>query len=104
MKRIWLLLVIITIIVAVGLAYSFSYKGETLVKQGVLVNVELSGEVSMVLTFADGMIITVKESNTEDALEMIDYLNNWIGEEMVLEYTYHSDINGWEIDSVSYPT
>lgn len=102
MKKIWLVIVLL-IVAVVALTSCIEYQGETFTKQGVLVNVALSGESSMVLTFADGVIITVEESNNEDALEMIDYLNAWVytGEEMVLEYTYWSDIDGYEIDSVS---
>ena len=103
MKKVWLIIIAVAVIIAGGLLCSVDQKGETCVKQGILINVVLSGESSMVLTFNDGEIITVEESNNEDALEMIFYLDGWVstGEEMILEYTYHSDIDGYEIDSVS---
>ena len=102
MKRIWLVIILLLALIFIFFSFAES-EGKTLIKQGVLVSVSLSGESSMILTFNDGTVITVEESNTVDALEMIDYLNNWIGTEMVLEYTYYYDINGYEINSVSYP-
>ena len=107
MKKIWLAVIILAAVTIVGgLLYPINEKGETIFKQGILVNVVLSGDSSMVLTFNDGEVITVEESDNEDAVEMIDYLNLWVssGEEIILEYTFYSDIDGYEIDSVNPAT
>ncbi len=76
----------VLIIVGVGL---FDWDGETQTKQGVLASVEyMMSDTSYTLTFNDGVELTFKEDNAEDAQEMYDYLLAWVGQEIIIEYTY----------------
>ena len=98
--------IIIAILIFVVLGFFLGYEGETQVKQGVLIDVAWSvplnsDDITLILTFSDGEEILVKEGNTEDSQEMYEYLSGWIGQDIIIEYTYEFDIMANELDSVS---
>ena len=98
--------IIIAILIFVGLGFFWGCEGETQVKQGVLTDVTWgvpinSDDVTIILRFSDGEEILVKEGNAEDSQEMYEYLTLWIGQEIIIEYTYEFDIMANEINSVS---
>lgn len=97
------ILLIIGVLIVVFLISGFFWplvEGETLVKEGVLTDVVILDDTTITLSFNDGEQISVKEDNLEDTTEMHEYLTNLIGQNITIEYTYHSDIRGYEIDSV----
>jgi len=100
----------IVIFVALGLVWPVA-EPETHIKQGVLTNVERSsdesfllwdlGDVFFIMRFSDGEEITVREDTPEEAQEMCDYLEGWIGQEVIIGYYYDAGSLGNEISSVS---
>ena len=104
------LLAIITILMLILLVLAatvfWNWGGETKVKQGVLTDVDWSvpigsDDITLILYFADGEEILVKDGDTEDSQEMYEYLTLWIGQEIIIEYTYDFGVMAYEIDSVS---
>jgi len=96
---------LIILLVLSGLTI-YNWQGDTQTKQGVLTDVTWSvpinlDDVTLILKFSDGEDVLVKEGNAEDSQEMYEYLTGWIGQEIIVEYSYAYDIMAYEIDSVS---
>ena len=103
MKKTWLYVALIIAVVFITLFFiSCDIEGETYTKQGVLSSVTSNGN-NIVMVFKDGQTIICVEENNVDAQEMVLYLEGWIREEIILEYTFYNDIysTGYEITSVS---
>lgn len=101
-----LVAIIIVLLIFVSLGFFWSWEGETKIKQGVLTDVAWSvpsnsDDVTLTLHFSDGEEIPVKEDNLEDSQEMYEYLAGWIGQEIIIEYTYDFGVMAYEIDSVT---
>jgi len=93
--------IIIVVLVFVGLGFFWDLDGERQIKQGVLTSVEYISGTSYVLTFSDGVELTFKEDNAEDAQEMYECLVEWVNQEIVIEYTYEFWNAGYFLNSYS---
>lgn len=84
-----------------ALTIPINLESEPLVKQGILTDVLISEDGMITLHFSDGEDILVKEDNLDDSQEMYEYMSGWIGEEIILGYSYDFYLSAYEIDSVS---
>lgn len=83
------------------MGFFWDWDGERQTKQGILTDIEYVSGTSYVLTFSDGVELTFKEDNAEDAQEMYDYLLAWVDQEIVIEYTYYYWDGGYFLNSYS---
>ncbi|GAH93883.1 unnamed protein product [marine sediment metagenome] len=97
-----LAVVIIAILIFVGIVV-LDLTSETQTKQGILTNIEYVSDTSYTLTFDDGVELTFKEDNAEDAQEMYEGLIGWTNQEIVIEYTYSYWIMGYFLNSYYSP-
>jgi len=97
---------VIILVILLYLSFGISFDsgeiiGDVHVKTGMLTSVSTDNSFVTVV-FNDGMSITCKENNDADALEMADYLESWIGENMVFEYTLYPGDSHYTITGVNY--
>ena len=109
-KRLLFFSVIAVIVLFFIFTLPANVEGEQQTKYGVLQQVEMgytntfllwgSTENAVIITFTDGTVITCVEDDHQEAKEMYDYMTAWIGEMIVVGYTYDYGKMGYEIDRV----
>jgi len=100
-KKILMVILILGAFIFFALTIPINLESEPLVKQGILTDVLISEDGMITLHFSDGEDILVKEDNLDDSQEMYEYMSGWIGEEIILGYSYDFYLSAYEIDSVS---
>ena len=100
-KKILMVILILGAFIFFALTIPINLESESLVKQGILADVLISEDGMITLHFSDGEDILVKEDNLDDSQEMYEYMSGWIGEEIILGYSYDFYLSAYEIDSVS---
>jgi len=100
-KKILLAAIIICVVAFFVITLPANLDSEQQVKQGILSNVLISESGMITLSFSDGEEVVVTEDNLEDSQEMYEYMSGWIGEEIIVEYSYDYYSMANEIDSVS---
>jgi len=100
-KKILFGLLILGAFILFVLTIPINLDSEPLMKQGILADVLISEDGMITLCFSDGEDVFVKEDNLEDSQEMYEYMSGWIGEEIILGYSYDFYLSAYEIDNVS---
>ena len=93
-------MIILFIVLCVTLTI-YNSEGESKTYQGILSDVEYKNEKTYTLTFNDGFTVTLKTDDKDDTIEFIQYMEGWIDCEIIIEYRFYFDMNGYEMDSVS---
>ena len=99
-KKILVILFFIVIVCVAVFLSIYNMEGSTQTKQGVLSSVVWDDDTTVSLVFTDGFTLHTQYDDTTDASDMSDYLLGWVNQEIIVEYAWYMDMNGYEIIGV----
>jgi len=92
--------ILVILFLLFGISFdTYEIQGDVHSKQGILQDV-VRQDNNIIIGLTDGETITCKEDNREDAVEMVEYLTGWIGDEIYFEYTQYPGDDFYTITAV----